>query len=175
MPMQLLRDVFFYFIVYSFFGWMIEGLFHLCTKGSFIKPNFLILPFKPMYGITATLLIYLNQYLPFWIFLICALVIPTLVEYLTAYLLSHLYHLKYWDYSQCPHQYKGYICLRFSIYWFFLSVILTYELQPLTASFYGSINHFWHYCFPIALFIFMIDFIVTLYHKHLVKSLSSIR
>ena len=59
--MQLIRSIFFYFIMYSFLGWMIEGFFNLSTKGHFIKPNFLLLPVKPMYGIAATLLILIKD------------------------------------------------------------------------------------------------------------------
>ena len=40
---------------------MIEGFFNLSTKGHFIKPNFLLLPLKPMYGIAATLLILIKD------------------------------------------------------------------------------------------------------------------
>lgn len=165
MIMQLFRSVFFYFILYSFLGWIIEGVFNLCTQGSFWKPNFLILPLKPMYGIAATLLIYIKAYSPTWIFLISALIVPTTVEYWTADLMLHFYNHRYWDYSNCSYQHKGYICLRFSIYWFFLSLILTYGLQPFISTFYTSISWFWYYFFPIALIIFLGDFILTLYRK----------
>lgn len=160
--MQCIRSIFFYFIIYSFLGWIIEGLFNLSTKGHFIKPNFLILPLKPMYGIAATLLIFLKDVVPFWLFLISALIIPSLVEYITAYALSHLFNLKYWDYSNCAYHLSGYICLRFSIYWFILSLVLTYGLQPFIALLYGSISWFWYYFFPISLLIFITDFCLTI-------------
>lgn len=155
--MQEVRTVFFYFLFYSFLGWIIEGLFNRFTRGTFIKPNFLILPFKPMYGIAATLLIYLKQFSPYWVFLIGVFVFPTLVEYTTAYLIFHLFGLKYWDYSHCPHQLSGYICLRFSIYWSILSFLLIYGLHPYVVLLYTSINWFWRYFFPIALLIFITD------------------
>lgn len=172
--MDLFRTLIFYFIVYSFIGWIIEGLFNLCTKGSFLKPNFLIFPLKPMYGIAATLLIYIKAFSPTWLFLVSAFIVPTLVEYYTAALMFHLYNLKYWDYSNCPHHHKGYICLRFSIYWFFLSVILTYGLQPFMTLFYKQISWLWYYLCPITFTIFMLDFIITLRHKHLNKHVSPI-
>lgn len=167
--MQLIHSIFFYFIIYSFFGWIIEGLFNLLTRGTFLKPNFLMLPLKPMYGIAATLLIYLKALLPIGLFLISALILPTLVEYLTAELLFRCYTLKYWDYSHCSHQYKGYICLRFSIYWFVLCIVLAYGLQPYIALFYNAISWFWHPFFPVAVFIFLLDLLLTLYHRYMAK------
>lgn len=160
--MQLIRSIFFYFIMYSFLGWMIEGFFNLSTKGHFIKPNFLLLPLKPMYGIAATLLILIKDIIPFELFLIAAFIIPSLVEYLSAYLLAHVFHLKYWDYSHCNYQLSGYICLRFSIYWLILSLVLTYGLQPFIALLYQNISWLWYYFFPVSLFIFLIDFSLTI-------------
>lgn len=167
--MQLLRSIFFYFIVYSFLGWIIEGLFNLYTKGCFLKPNFLLLPIKPMYGIAATLLIYIHASFSLWIFLISSLIIPTLVEYFTADLLFRFYNLKYWDYSKCSYQHHGYVCLRFSIYWFFLAIMLTYGLHPWIACLYSNICCFWHYFSLAMLLIFMLDFLLTLRNTPLTK------
>lgn len=44
-------------LFYSFGGWLLEGLYHLLMTGSFWKANFLLGPFKPMYGIAAVLLL----------------------------------------------------------------------------------------------------------------------
>lgn len=163
--MEWVRILFFYFMIYSFLGWIIESLFNLSTKGFFLKPNFLILPIKPMYGITAVILIFLKDLLPIWLFLVCAFMIPSCIEYTTAALLSQFFHLKYWDYSHCPYQISGYICLRFSIYWFFLSLILAYAFQPFIQLFYKHISGFWHLLFPLCLLFFMLDFICTIYTK----------
>lgn len=155
----------FHFIVYSFLGWLIEGFFNLATKGSFIKPNFLWLPLKPMYGLTAALLLALKATLPLYGFLLCVLILPTFVEYSTAFLLDHYLHLKYWDYSECPHQLSGYICLRFSIYWTFLSFILLYALQPLIAALFQRFDILWTFILPFAWLMLCLDFGLTLKSK----------
>ena len=36
------------FLIYSFLGWILEGLFNRIKTGSFSKPNFLHGPVKPM-------------------------------------------------------------------------------------------------------------------------------
>lgn len=165
--MEWLRAMFFYFLVYSFLGWIIEGVFNFFTKGSFFKPNFLYLPFKPMYGFAAVWLILLKNFLPFWLFLIALFVIPSCVEYLTAYALSRLFDLKYWDYSHCPHQLSGYICLRFSVYWFFLCLALIYVLHPYILIFYTAFSPIWFYIFPTGLLLILTDFLFTLKHHPL--------
>ena len=163
--MSFFRMIFFYFCIYSFLGWIIEGLFNLSTRGNFTKPNFLILPLKPMYGIAAVLLIILKDLVPFWLFLIGCFIVPSFVEYLTAYLLFHSFHLKYWDYSKLPYNLSGYVCLRFSIYWVFLSLALVYVVHPFISLFYTQIVWFWSYFFPIMLLLFIIDFYLTIRSK----------
>lgn len=163
--MSFFRMIFFYFCIYSFLGWNLEGLFNLSTKGHFIKPNFLILPFKPMYGIASVLLILIKDLVPFWLFLICSFIIPSFVEYLTAYLLFHSFNLKYWDYSRTPYNLSGYICLRFSIYWMLLSLVLIYWIHPFIASLYAHMTWFWFYFFPIMLLLFITDCYLTIRKK----------
>lgn len=163
--MALWRILFFYFLIYSFLGWVTEGIFNLFTQGHFIKPNFLILPLKPMYGIASVLLVLLKDQLPLVLFLLSCFIIPSLVEYLTAFLLFHTFELKYWDYSQCPYNLSGYVCLRFSIYWVILSLALVYLIHPLIVVIYQKISWFWFYFFPIMLLTFIIDTYLSIKNK----------
>lgn len=165
--MNLLRTLFFYFLVYSLFGWIIEGLFNLFTRGHFMKPNFLISPLKPMYGIAAVLLIMLAPRLPLWLFIVAAFVVPVTIEYLTAYLLLHYLHLQYWDYSNQSFQLSGFICLKFAIYWGILSFFLITYIHPLISLAYESIASLWFYFFPILLLLFITDFLYTHQSKRL--------
>lgn len=155
------RMVFFYFLFYSFLGWIIEGLFNLCTRGTFIKPNFLNLPIKPMYGIASVLLIGLWQQLPFYLFVPCCFIVPAFVEYLSGFLLWHTFHLRYWDYHTQVYQLSGYVCLRFCIYWSILSFILIYFVQPYIANLYTKLSPLGFYFFPILLLIFLTDLLFT--------------
>lgn len=163
--MTFFHRTFFYFCIYSFLGWHIEGLFNLCTRGKFIKPNFLILPLKPMYGIASVLLILLKDVTSSWLFLFCCFFVPSFVEYITAFLLSCCFNLKYWDYSKAPYNLSSYICLRFSIYWMLLSLILVYWVHPFIILLYTQILWFWSYFFPIMLLLFLTDFCLTVRNK----------
>lgn len=159
--MSLLRILFFYFIVYSFLGWLIEGFYNLITRGSFIKANFLMLPLKPMYGIAAVLLILAQSVFSFWLFLVSLFIIPSAVEYLTGFLLFYIFKLKYWDYSHMPCQLSGYICLRFSIYWVLLSLLLLYLIHPMVISFMLLTSWFWFYFFPVMLILLLTDICIS--------------
>lgn len=163
--MSYFHMIFFYFCIYSFLGWNLEGLFNLFTRGHFIKSNFLILPLKPMYGIASVLLVLIKDFVPLGIFVIACLIIPSLIEYITAYSLFQSFGLKYWDYSESRYNVSGYICLRFSIYWMFLSLILVYWIHPLIHLFYVYSMRLWVYIFPITLLLLLIDFCLTLKNK----------
>jgi uncharacterized membrane protein len=152
----------FYFIIYSFIGWIIEGLFNLITQGRFIKPNFLMIPIKPMYGFAALLLIISKEHLPLGLFFLAAFTIPTFIEYITAWLMDHFYNIHFWSYDEEHFNYKGYICLKFSLYWGLLSAILVFFIHPILSAFYTSLLFIWHAIYPIVLIYLMIDFILTL-------------
>ena len=163
--MDLLRTLFYYFLFYSFLGWLLEGFFNLFTRGYFTKPNFLQAPIKPMYGIAAVILIELAPQLPPWLFLISCFVVPVGVEYLTALLLNHTFHLKYWDYSHKRLQLSGYICLRFAVYWSILSFLLVTYVHPYAAALYDTYSVLWFYSFPTLLLLFIADVIYSVWLK----------
>ena len=43
--------------------------------------------------------------------------LTSVLEYITGYILEKEFHNKWWDYSDKPFNIKGYVCLKFSIYW----------------------------------------------------------
>lgn len=159
--MTILLTFFFYFIIYSFIGWIIEGLFNLFKEGQFIKPNFLKLPLKPMYGFASTLLVILASPLPLWLVLLLCFIVPSLVEYLSAYLLDTYLGLHYWNYEHKPFQARGYICLEFSCYWFFLSLLLILFVHPYIVSLYILLFKPWTFIAPFIFLIIVYDFITT--------------
>ena len=50
-------------------------------------------------------------------------IIITSLEYITGYIVNIKMGLDVWDYSSQPFNYRGQICLLFSVIWFFLSPI----------------------------------------------------
>src|SRR5471030_2604065 len=91
-----------------------------------------------MYGIAFTLLILCNVILDINgipLVLLCFL-IPTTVEYISGYILNHIFNKVYWDYSHLKYNIHGFVTLKFSLYWTLLSFIGIYFLQPIVYNIY---------------------------------------
>ncbi|PWM50021.1 MAG: hypothetical protein DBX41_06415 [Clostridiales bacterium] len=128
-----MRLVCFRLMLYSFGGWLLEGLYQLLMTGSFWKPNFLLGPFKPMYGIASVLLLAVRP-LGKRAFFFFAQVIPLGVEFVSAWWLKAAFGLQYWDYSAYKYNVAGFICLQFAVFWVVLSYAFAYFLQPKLAK-----------------------------------------
>lgn len=155
-------EYFFYFLSYSFFGWVLEGSYNLYSVGTFRKEGFLKGPFKPMYGFAPLLLLAARDLeLPFVLLLALALVIPSAVEYASGWLLKAAFHRQWWDYTAMPYQLHGHICLKFSLYWWGLASACLYILQPLMERVYLFIAPIWDAVLPLAGFVLMADLLWT--------------
>lgn len=113
------------FLLYGFLGWIIENIFCYFTKGRFQEDFFLYGPFKPMYAIAMTTLIFFAEVVKVnsFILLVLCFIVPTLVEYITGYLIRKYFHKDYWSYSELKYNYQGLICLSFSFAWALLTFI----------------------------------------------------
>ena len=120
-------------MLYSFGGWLIEEIYQLVLTGSFGKPNFLLGPFKPMYGIAAVLLLAVKP-LGKKAFFFFAQAIPLGVEYLSGIWLKYAFGLQYWDYSEYRYNIDGLVCMKFALAWVGLSYLFAYGLQPKLAE-----------------------------------------
>ncbi|MFX0549596.1 putative ABC transporter permease [Hathewaya histolytica] len=158
-----LNELFFYFMFYSFCGCIIENLYSFFTKGVFKKEVFLKGPFKPMYGSAPVILLVLLSKTKNWflIILLCFLV-PSFVEYISGFLLEKLFNRKWWDYSDMPMQLHGYISLRFSVYWIFLSLLMLYIIHPLVRGLYLRISYLWTLLSPLVFIYFISDLLFTI-------------
>lgn len=153
---------FFYFTIYSFLGWVLEGSYNLYSQGTFRKEGFLKGPFKPMYGCAPLLLLAARDAgvsLP--VFLVLALLIPSGVEFVSGWLLKGIFRKQWWDYSGMPYQLQGHICLKFSLYWWALSIACIYALQPLIHLLYLNVERVWLPVLPLAVLLFSADLLWT--------------
>lgn len=162
--MELIVYTLINFIFYSFIGWVIEMLYHFSIHKNFKKTGFLKGPYKPMYGVAFTILILCKEVLKVNIIAMSVLcfIVPSLVEYISGYLLKRAFHEVYWDYSNLKYNISGIITLRFSIYWWILSLIGIYIVHPflytnLLMRFYREID--------IAMCIVMSIFLYDLFLK----------
>jgi uncharacterized membrane protein len=64
----------------------------------------------------------------------------TIVELIAGIILYHTFHMRWWDYSDYKLNFKGYICLRFYIYWGIAASLGIYVLHPAVKWLIAHIN-----------------------------------
>lgn len=131
-PVSKTRDLFLYFVIYSFAGWCLESTYVSFLYGHFVNRGFMYGPFCPVYGFCALLLLLcLNRVRknPCMLFLGAAL-FATSLEYLTGFLLQELFGAVLWDYSREPFNIQGRICLKFTVVWGICAVAILDFLHP---------------------------------------------
>ena len=121
-----------YFIVYSFFGWVMESVLKTCIQKKPVNSGFLYGPFCPIYGFGAVFMfLCLNRFANnIALLFIIAFFTLSLWEYAVGLLLEKLFHTKYWDYSENKFNIKGRVCLLNSLFWGFLGVIFIKFMHP---------------------------------------------
>ncbi|MGL5647277.1 MAG: putative ABC transporter permease [Clostridium sp.] len=160
-----MEELILYFAVYSFIGWIVECIYCAIIDRVWVNRGFLNGPVCPVYGIGSLCVVWwLSSFKNNIIVLfVIAVIVTTVVEYITAVILEKLFNLKWWDYSTYKFNYKGRICLLNSVLFGIGSVILVEFIQPFIREFvqlakveYGS------YLALILSIIFVVDFIITL-------------
>lgn len=159
-----------YFLIYSFGGWVIEVIFHAVALGKVVNRGFLNGPVCPVYGFgVLSVFAMINtlqssgyQMSDGMIFLF-GIILATVVELIAGWLLDVCFHARWWDYSDKPLNFHGYICLEFSIIWGLAIVFVVKVFQkyvenhtlPHADSTFGWILLAILYC------VYLADFIVT--------------
>lgn len=127
---------FFYFVFYSFIGWACETIFCSLAQKRFVNRGFLSGPFCPLYGFGAIFVLLLfSGYAddPLALFL-QSIVVTSVLEYITSVLLERVFHMRLWDYSHKKWNINGRVCLRNSLMFGVLSVLLVCVIHPFFSS-----------------------------------------
>lgn len=131
------------FFTYGFLGWCSEVAFATLKSGTFVNRGFLNGPICPIYGfgmvIVVVVLTPLTGNLP--LLFLGSMILTTVLEYFTGWILEKLFHAKWWDYSERKFNLKGYICLEFSILWGLACVSIMRILHPIIMDFLHWIPH----------------------------------
>lgn len=120
------------FLFYSFAGWCCETVYCSVLQGKLVNRGFLNGPLCPVYGFGALLVIFLlrgTQQTPVALFF-SGMLVTSVLEYFTSWLLEKLFHMKWWDYSHHHIQINGRVCLLNSLMFGGLSVVLMLVLHP---------------------------------------------
>ena len=167
-------SLFCYFIVYSFMGWCLETVYATIRKKEFVNRGFLLGPFCPIYGFAILSIIVLlkpieNNYI---FLLLGSIFLTSIIEYITGYILETTFDSTWWDYSDEPYNLHGRICLKFSIIWGFISILILKVIHPYIEYIVNLIPpNPGVFLFYITLVYFILDFIITIITILKLKSL----
>ena len=131
--MQTFLQYFLIFIVYSIIGWIIESTYVSILEKKKINRGFLIGPYCPIYGLGSLIMIlYLEQYKEniITVFFL-AVVICSILEYTTSYLMEKIFHARWWDYSNEKFNLNGRICGKNSLLFGLGSIVVIYFAHPI--------------------------------------------
>ena len=128
----MLYQIVWIFFIYAFLGWCTEVSYAALVTGRFVNRGFLNGPVCPIYGfgvvVVLACLTPLADFLP--VLFLGSVLLTSLLEWLTGFVLEKLFHQRWWDYSDEPFNLGGYICLRFSIAWGFACLFVVKLLHP---------------------------------------------
>lgn len=169
-----LVELFIYFALYSFLGWLMETCYCSIMEHRFVPRGFLYGPVCPIYGggVVLMLLFFTPLKDNLALFYIVSVVVMTSWEYLVAWLLETTTHVKYWDYSNYKFNIKGRVCLWVALVWGVLSYVVIFWIQPQVDRLYEMIPYRVHFTMAlIILALFLIDGAFTIHHLALVSKL----
>ena len=150
-----------YFLVYSFGGWVVEVIFHAVALGKVINRGFLNGPVCPVYAMLNTIQSGGHQMNDAMIFLF-GIILATAVELIAGWLLDVCFHARWWDYSDKPFNFHGYICLEFSLIWGLAIVMVVKVFQKYVESQASHTPATWEWIVIAVLYaVYLTDFIVT--------------
>lgn len=166
------------FLIYSIVGWIAETSYIMIRTNKFVDRGFLIGPYCPIYGFGSILMVfYLTQYKNnILTVFILGVVVCSILEYLTSYIMEILFKTRWWDYSNNKFNLNGRICGKNSILFGLGGIIVTYSLQPFFNIFLPLIpNNLFNIITIITFIIFISDLIFSLnVINHFKKTLTSI-
>lgn len=131
-----------YFMIYSFLGWVLEVVYHAVGQGLVVNRGFLNGPVCPIYGVGVILIFTLAELVyeggveatQTIVLFAGGVVFATAVELFGGWALDKLFHARWWDYSNEPFNLHGYICLKFSLLWGLAIVFVVRVLHPFIAA-----------------------------------------
>ena len=164
MDLKFIMNLWLYFIIYSFIGWLYESILKTITQKKIVNSGFLFGAFCPIYGAGAVIMLVFLDWLQGSniLLFITAFFILSIWEYLVGFFLEKMFNTKYWDYSNLKFNIKGRVSLQTSLVWGGFSVIFINFLHPLLERFIDIIPvNALNYISVIALIYLIVDTTVS--------------
>ena len=136
-------QIIWYFLIYSFLGWCVEVAYQGVEKGLIVNRGFLNGPVCPIYGFGIIGILALGNSIDVkgaedasaLVLFFAGMIFATLLELIGGFALDKIFHARWWDYSGKPLNFRGYICLEFSVIWG-LAIMATIRIfHPMTEHF----------------------------------------
>lgn len=127
-----LYQLFLMFCFWSFIGWCIEVIDMTYETGEYQNRGFLNMPICPIEGVGVIMVTVFFRPISHTIiplFIACT-ILCTAFELFMGWGMEKLFHARWWDYSHMKFNYKGYICLRNSLFFGGGCVICIRYIQP---------------------------------------------
>ena len=138
---QTIKRVAFYFVIFSFLGWIWEVFLSFTTTGVFINRGMLFGPWTPIYGFGGIgVLLLSKKFKKPWQLFLAAFIISGVLEYLTATILEEIYGAKWWDYNMLYFNIQGKICLEYLLAFAVVVCLAVYLVVPKIDILFRKIN-----------------------------------
>lgn len=141
---QTFYEVVWIFLIYAFIGWCSEVSYAALDLGQFVNRGFLNGPYCPIYGVGVLIVVVILTPLKhnLVVLFVGSVLLTSVLEYGTGFILEKVFHNKWWDYSDYPFNINGYVCLKFSILWGLACTFVMLILHPMVVGFIHLIPHF---------------------------------
>ena len=125
-----------FFMFYCIFGWCFESTYCSLKSMRLMNRGFCHGPWLPIYGAGGTLfLVFAWPYRAnLLVTFLMGMLVGTGLELITGPLMYHIFHMKWWDYSQNPLNFRGYICLGASLGWGAMALFFVHFVHPRVAE-----------------------------------------
>jgi uncharacterized membrane protein len=145
-------------------GWCMEMISTGSWHKNFTNRGFLIGPYCPIYGVAAVLMIWFLQKYEndLAALFVMAIMICSVLEYLTSYVMEKIFKARWWDYSKRTFNVNGRICLTNSLVFGILGVLLISYIHPFLNAILNKITEPYFYIISTFCFtVFIIDLVVS--------------
>lgn len=169
-----LKVLFLLFIIYSVTGWIIEVIATYPDTKCFVNRGFLIGPYCPIYGNCAIAMILLlhNVTNPILLFIL-SIIICSVGEYVTSYVMEKLFHARWWDYTKNKFNINGRICLTNSLAFGVLGFLLIKFVNPFVVGLITKLSpSMMNILFYTILILFLIDNVISFKVIFKIKNMS---
>ncbi len=162
---EILVYGFMFFIICSFIGYFMEVGWVFLGSKKLVNRGFLCGPVIPIYGFGAIIILFclLRYYNDPIVVFVFGIIITSALEYFISFILEKIFHNRWWDYSHVRYNVNGRICLKNSVAFGILAIVIIYFVTPLFVIIFGWFSFkFWLILAIILFVIFLLDTIYSI-------------